>query len=168
MNLKIFQLHGPFDVPLKQAKKHHYIPLDCPKFWEQDATHVKGKGCYIFGFRAAKGFRPVYVGRTKKGFRKEVFTPHKISQHYAPALADTVKGTPVVFFVVAPSGRGRPNNKMIKDLETFLIQVGVAKNPNLSNIQNRQEAKWGIKGVIRGGKGKTSAGARKFKKMMGI
>lgn len=166
--MKIFNVYGPFDVPLEGAKKYKYIPIRCPDFWKKHPQHAKSKGCYIFGFRAAKGFRPVYVGKTKDNFGKEVFTSHKISQHYAPALADTVKGTPVIFFVIPSSGKGPTPKKMIGDMETFLIQIGVAKNPNLSNIQNRQEARWGIKGVLRGGKGKTSQGAQKFKKMMGI
>jgi hypothetical protein len=168
MKLKIFRIHGPFDIPLTQGKKHAYIQIDCPPFWGKHKTYAKGKGCYVFGFRAGKGFRPVYVGKTKRTFGKEAFTSHKIAQHYTPAMANTAKGTPVMFFVTAPGGKGAPPKSMIGDLERFLIQVGVAKNPDLSNIQNRQEARWGIKGVVRGGKGKTATNEKKFKKMMGV
>ncbi|MFA6561653.1 MAG: hypothetical protein WCV00_07060 [Verrucomicrobiia bacterium] len=167
MSFKTFTIYGEFEVPLKKGKRHDYIPVDCPDFWRH-VPHMNDRGCYIFAIRAGKGVRPVYVGKTKRTFAKEVFTDHKIAQHYTPALANTDKGTPVIFLVVAPSGRGRPNSKMIGDLETFLIQVGVAKNPNLSNIQNRQEARWGIKGVVRGGSGRTTKTEKRFKTMMGL
>lgn len=163
-----FKVYGPFDVPLKNGKAYDYIRIDCPEFWRMYPTHKKRKGCYVFAIRASRGFRPCYVGKTKRSFHKEVFTSHKIAQHYTPTLANTRKGTPVMFFVVAPSGQGRPNQKMISDLERFLIQVGVAKNQKLSNIQNRQEAQWGIKGVIRGGGGNTTDDEKKFKTMMAI
>ena len=168
MNLKLFAVHGPFDILPAQGKYHSYIPTNCPGFWKNHSEYRNAKGCYVFGFRASKGFRPVYVGKTKESFGAEAFTSHKIAQHYAPALADTGRGTPVMFFVTAPTGKGAPPKAMIRDLETFLIQVGVAKNPDLSNIQNRQEARWGIKGVVRGGKGKTASSAKDFKRMMGI
>jgi len=168
MQMKLFKIHGPFDVPVETAKKNSYIPINCPEFWKQHPGYKTEKGCYVFGFRAGKGFRPVYIGKTKNSFGSETFTSHKIAQHYAPALANTGKGTPVIFFVTAPNGKGAPPKAMIGDLETFLIQVGVARNPDLSNIQNRQEANWGIKGAIRGGKGKTSVAAKQFKQMMGI
>ncbi len=73
-----------------------------------------------------------------------------------------------MFFVIPRTRRGKPNARIIKDLETFLIQVASAKNPELSNIQERKEARWGISGVIRGGKGKPGKAARDFKRSVGI
>ena len=110
----------------------------------------------------------MYVGKTKNSFGNEVFTSHKIVQRYGPALADTGKGTPVMFLITAPGGTGAPPKNMISDMETFLVQLGVAKNPDLSNIQNTAEAKWGIKGVIRSGQGNNTKAAKDFLKMMGI
>ena len=168
---RLFDVHGPFKVPITKGGNHGYIPINCPQFWTQDgmANYADKKGCYVFAIRAAKGYRPIYVGMTKATFQDECFTSHKIAQHYTPALADTGKGTPVMFLLVIDTKKGPANKKIIKNLETFLIQTGVAKNPELSNIQNRPEADWGIKGVLRGGKGNHNKDAEtEFKKAMGF
>ena len=53
--------------------------------------------------RTGRGFRPIYVGKAvKQTFGKECFAPHKTGEHYNPALLDTLKGTPVIFFVALP------------------------------------------------------------------
>jgi hypothetical protein len=166
---EIFSVHGPFKVPCVSGKGGRYIPVDCSPFWKGEALHLaKRKGCYVFGIRAAKGFRPTYVGMTKRNFQEECFTHHKIAQHYTPSLAQTGKGTPMMFLVLIEDKRGKPNRSIIRDLETFLIQNAATKNPDLSNIQNRKEAKWGIRGVIRGGKGKVTKAAKLFKSALAI
>ena len=81
---------------------------------------------------------------------------------------DIVSGTPVMFFVVHPDGRGIPNSKMIGDMEDFLIQVAVAKNPSLRNIRGVAQKAWGIQGVLRAGKGSTTKSSSQFKKAMGL
>jgi hypothetical protein len=124
-------------------------------------------GCYLFAMRAGKGCRPVYVGKTSRSFQQECFASHKIACHYNPALAEKC-GTPVLFFIVPRPRRGKANGKVIKDLETFLIQVASAKNPDLSNVRERKEARWGISGVLRGGKGMPGKAARAFRAAVGI
>jgi hypothetical protein len=166
---RIFTVHGPFRVPCEVGSGGKYIPVDCSHFWTEEAVNLAHrKGCYLFALRAGKGIRPIYVGMTQESFENECFTHHKLAQHYAPALAKTAKGTPIMFLLAIDKKKGPPNKKLIKDLETFLIQVGVAKNPELSNIQNRKEAKWGIRGVLRGGKGKVNSAATEFRKAMSI
>jgi hypothetical protein len=115
--------------------------------------------------RVGKGFTPAYVGKVTKSFKQEVFAPHKLSR-YRQFLADYLKGTPILFFVVAPTKRGAPNSAHIGQLETFLIQAGVVANPHLLNIKGTKEEQWDIAGVIRGGKGKTSSGAKQFRRIM--
>jgi hypothetical protein len=107
------------------------------------------------------------VGKATKSYRQEIFSPHKLSR-YQQFLTDYLKGTPVFFFVYAPTRRGPANALHIGKLEDFLIQAGVAANPHLLNIKGTKEEEWGIAGVIRGGKGKTSADARMFRQMMKI
>jgi hypothetical protein len=97
---------------------------------------------YVFSIRAGRGIVPVYVGKATRRFRGEAFADHKRT-HYSDALADYVRGTPVMFFVTWPEGRkARPG--MITDVEDFLIQTGVARNPDLRNIRGRGEKKWSI------------------------
>ena len=72
------------------------------------------------------------------------------------------------FFVLHPKAKGRPNIKEIEEVENFLIQVGVAVNPNIRNIRSTKQSTWSIKGVVKSGQGNISNDAKSFKKMMGI
>ena len=49
-----------------------------------------------------------------------------------------------------------------------MIQVGLAANPNLLNVKCTKAEEWGIVGVLRGGKGKTSMRAKQFRMLMKI
>jgi hypothetical protein len=167
-SLLLFDVLGPFRVPMNTGKGGRCIPKGCPEFWEGQTSLAAQKGCYVFAIQAGKGFRPIYVGKTKRSFERECFADHKIASHYQPAIVNTGKGTPVVFFLVPRARRGKLNQRVLGDLETFLIQVASAKNPELSNIQKRTEARWGIPGVIRGGKGKPAQAARKLRSAVGL
>jgi len=166
----MFEVLGPFEIIPSRNKVARRIEKDCSGFWQ---AHPKANaarnriGCYVFAIRAAKGYRPVYVGKTWNGFAKEIFGSHQ-RDYYNAELASIAKGTPVFFFVTHPAGRGKPNKRMIRDIEEFLIQVAVAKNPNVRNVIGRSEKKWGITGVIRSGQGKAKKSATEFKKTMGM
>jgi hypothetical protein len=169
--VKMFDVYGPFPVTRIKGKKGQRISRDQRfLFWDEhtEAENLRERvGCYVFAIRAAKGIRPVYVGKTIKSFEKEIFQDHKILK-YNEELMDIVSGTPVMFFVVHPDGRGIPNSKMIGDMEDFLIQVAVAKNPSLRNIRGVAQKAWGIQGVLRAGKGSTTKSSSQFKKAMGL
>lgn len=164
----MFDVHGPFKVPLRKEGRGAYLPHKCPEFWEAHPESRSMLGCYLFALRAGKGYRPIYVGQTVRSFESECFADHKIARHYAPALAKKGRGTPVIFFVVPERKRGKPNRRVIKELETFLIQVAATKNPQLSNVKENNAAKWGICGVVRGGQGKPTFDAQRFKKAIGV
>lgn len=72
-----------------------------------------------------------------------------------------------MFFVTWPEDR-KPKLPMIKDLEDFLIQTGVARNPELSNIRGRGEKKWSIRGVVRSAGKRPSKPEKAFAALMGI
>ncbi len=57
---------------------------------------------------------------------------------------------------------GRSILSAIADVETFLIQNALTKNPELSNVQGTKEEKWSITGVIRGGKAKASKATKRI------
>jgi predicted Co/Zn/Cd cation transporter (cation efflux family) len=87
---------------------------------------------------------------------------------YQQYLADVGKGTPVMFFVIAPRRKGAPNSSRIDQLEDFLIQAGVAANPAFLNIRGTKVEEWGIAGVIRGGRRRRSKDASEFIRLMKI
>jgi len=71
--------------------------------------------------------------------------------------------------VASPKGRGRPNTKVIGDLEDFLIQNAKARNEDLVNKIGAKEANWSIRGVLRStSQGPPPKPAREFKRMMGF
>jgi hypothetical protein len=124
----------------------------------------KRRGCYIFGIRAAQGFTPGYVGKARKKFEQETFAHHKLTR-YQQFLVDYQKGTPIIFFVVAPKNHGKPNIKRIEQLEVFLENA--AANDDLLNIRGTKAEKWSIAGVLRSkGKGKPSKRASQLKQML--
>jgi hypothetical protein len=162
----IFSIDGAREVPVYQGKAGRTI-LDenIQEFWQENRDLAARRGCYVFGIRAGKGWTPAYVGKATKSFKQEVFSPHKLTR-YQRFLADYQKGTPILFFVISPLKKGAPNSAHIGRLEQFLIQTGLAANPDLLNIKGTKAEEWGIGGVLRGGKGKPSEAARDFKKIM--
>ncbi len=164
---------GPLEIPYDRQTRGLGKRIDrnhASEFWEQeDATLVAPKqGCYVFGLRAGKGITPWYVGRTSRSLKKECFHYHKLA-HYNKVLFRGVKGRPVMFFVVPEGGRKTVSAKTLKDMEKSLIQTALFKNPRIANTKNTKNIPhWGIAGVVRSGKGKSSATSRKFKSMMGL
>ena len=67
-------------------------------FWAVHTGIATQAGCYVFAFKASKGYKPVYAGKATKSFKQEVFTPHKLN-HFNTGLGHQKKGTPVLFFV---------------------------------------------------------------------
>ena len=162
----IFSVQGPYEVPCYRGKAARTITDENIKeFWKKYPSLTKLRGCYVFGIRAAKGWTPGYIGKATKGFKQEVFSHHKLTR-YQQFLADYLKGSPVLFFIVVPTKKGATNVSHIGELEDFLIQTGVVANPDLLNVRGTKAADWGIAGVLRGGKGKPNAAARKFRKLM--
>lgn len=164
----VFSVHGPLDVPYYQGKAAKAISSkDASEFWRQHSAWKKRRGCYVFSVRAGKGATPLYVGKATKSFGQEVFTNDKLAK-YQHGLADYLKGTPVVYLLAAPNRKGAVNKKLISELEDFLIQNALLKNPDLLNVQGTHQAEFGISGVLRGGKGKPSAASRSFKSCIGL
>lgn len=162
---------GPFEIPftVSAAKVKRIETSHVKAFWlkAETARFHKKQGVYIFATRAGKGFRPVYVGKSSKGFKSECFTPHKLL-HYAHDLSNGRRGSPVMFFIAPTGNVNKVPAKAIGEIEDLMIQFAVAKNPDLRNKVGTAAADWSIKGVVRGGKGSKSQTAAAFTTMMGI
>ena len=163
-----YQPRGPYVVPTANGQRAKYVDQrKLREFWTDNADIANRRGCYIFGIRTGRGTTPLYIGKATKQFRTEVFTPHKMEK-YQRALSDCTKGTPVLYFVAAPTGKGAPNLKAIHELEEFLIQTAVARNADLLNVKGTKRAQWAIAGVVRGGVGKPSASAKQLRATLGL
>jgi hypothetical protein len=162
----LFLVEGPRTVPFYQGRAGRTITDDnVRKFWEENSDVADLRGCYVFGIRTGKGLTPAYVGKATRSFRIETFSNNKLTR-YQQFLADYQKGTPVLFFVVAPRKRGAPNSSHIGQLEDFLIQAGVAANSDLLHVKGTKAEEWGIAGILRGRVGKPSFSAQQFRKLM--
>ncbi len=142
-------------------------PQDGTQFFGAHPHLRERRGAYVFGVRSGGGISPGYVGEAKKGYEQECFTPDKCLK-YTLGLSAYEKGTPILFFVASPKRKGRVNEKVIHDLEDFLIQNAKAKNPDLLNKRGAKEANWAIGGVLRSGQGQRSKAARVFRSTMGF
>lgn len=168
----IFRVHGPFEVQ-RSGEDHICITPGCSDFWSQAGARdlAKERGCYVFAIQAADGIRPVYVGKTTRSFDEECFTYRNVLSHYQHAALATSNGVPVIplmFLLVLDREKGPPNIGAIAELEWFLIHNAAARNPRLSNIQGTKMEEWGIAGIIRGGRGRTSDDAESFRNMMAL
>jgi len=172
MKNTILEVNGPIEIPhdgQKTGSTKRISRALAKEFWKQAEAKplAKKQGCYIFALRVGKGFTPWYVGKAGKTFEQECFTDHKIG-HYNEVLWSGIKGTPVMFFVGQTGTKNKIPAGIIKEMEDYLIQSAVFKNPDLCNIRQTKTPEWGIAGVIRGNKGKPTSLASTFKKMMRI
>jgi hypothetical protein len=163
---------GPISIPFQSFPKgsaKHIGKAEVKAFWAtNDAKAVAEKqGCYVFALKAAKGFRPWYVGKATKSMEQECMHSHKLA-HYNEVLFKGAKGTPVLFFVVLGGNKKKVSASVIDEMETFFIQTVLTKHPEIQNIQKTSVPEWTVKGVVRGGKGKPKKNASDFRKMMGL
>ncbi len=172
MKNTILEVYGPIEIPHNGQKTGSTKRIDrafAKEFWAQNDAGplAKKQGCYIFALRAGKGFTPWYVGKAGKSFEQECFTDHKI-RHYNDVLWLGKKGKPIMFFVAQSGSKNKIPAGIIKEMEDYLIQSAVYKNPDLCNIRQTKIPEWGVAGVVRGGKGRRAMVAQTFKTMMGI
>jgi hypothetical protein len=163
-----FKVVGPLKVHFSKNVGGRTIQdVDTDSFWDSHTKYKKRRGCYVFAMRTGGGLKPGYVGKTKKNFKQEVFGAHQLTRYYE-FMARYKVGRPVLFFVLAHQTMGKPNDSKIREVEKYLIDLGLTANEDLLNKRDTKQPGWGIQGVIRGGKGKVSAGTSSFRKMLGI
>ena len=162
-----FSVSGPFSIPYTKQKVGRLITKEnISAFWGTHTEIAAKRGCYVFGFKASKGSKPMYVGKATKTFKQEVFQDHKKNK-YAQAFGSQAKGTPVMFFVSLNKAKGPISKSAIDEVETYLIQTGMVANKNLLNDKKTSVESWSISGLIRS-KGKVPKQALDLRKMLKI
>ncbi len=163
-----FEVHGPFPISFEKRRGGRTLVFD--DFWADyaEASYLAGeRGCYVFGVSSGGGETPIYVGRATRTFKQETF--NRSNRHkFHNGFSEYAKGTPSLYFVAHPSQRGRTNTKEIRQIEDFLIQAGIARNPALQNVQGAQRPTWSISGVIRSTRGRRSHSAVQFARLLDI
>ena len=132
-------------------------------------------GVYVFSLKKPGNSapRPWYVGLAKKqSFADEAMTDDKLRKYASSMFGRT--GSPLITLVGAP--KTGPRNA-IDDLETLLIWIARARNQNLLNERKISSDpkhilalvnKLSIAGVLNRKKGKPSAVAKEFQRIMGL
>jgi hypothetical protein len=163
-----FLVKGPFLVDFQKNPAGKAItPSEGKLFWDKHPALKKELGCYVFGIRASKGMKPLYIGKATKSFGQEVFSSHKLAK-YMEGLSHSKKGAPILFFVCLPKQAGPKNKKSIDELESYLIQAGLKANFNLLNDKKTKIESWSIAGVLRDRPGQPTISAQDFKKLMNM
>src|SRR5580693_4761451 len=107
--MTILDVVGPLEVPFYKGKGGRTIrDEDVETFWATNRHYKHRRGCYVFGRRAGKGYTLGYVGLAVKNLGQEVFAHHKLSR-YQQFLVEYASGTPILFFIISPEKRGKPN-----------------------------------------------------------
>jgi hypothetical protein len=120
---------------------------------------------YVFGYRSSHGWKPLYVGRTKKqNFRTRINQHIKYSGSFDGMLRRVKKGTPILF-LVARVGKGKSSNSAIDELEIEFINYAFSRNANLHNDRGIKKPKYAVHGF--GGRGKPSKEVTNLKNMIG-
>ncbi len=164
----IFRVIGPLVVHRSRESGGRIITdEDVRAFWKSNEKYADDRGCYVFGRRAGKGYTPGYVGKATKCLKQEIFTNDKLTKYHR-FLIKRKKGAPVFFFVLAPIRKGKANLRQIAKVEKYLINLAATANSELINLHYKNSERWGVRGLIRSGKGKVAEGAANFRKMLGI
>ena len=159
-----FRVEGPFDIKPLHRQYGRIIQKEViDRFWEENPGCSDDVGCYVFGLRTGGGLTPIYVGQSSTGFKHECFQDHKLT-HYNEAIV-THTGTPIMFFVVKDSGPQASFQTCLDQVEHYLIQLAVQRNPNLANVKR---VEWSIPGVFHAAPGHPPASATALRQMLGV
>jgi hypothetical protein len=168
-----FEPYGPFELPRSNGgvdRDQRY------KFWESiEKKHPSMPdtvGCYIFALKAAKGFKPWYVGMTEKlSLKEETWKPEKLL-NYGEVIRKH-KGTPVLFLLAKLTKKGRfakPTKRKIgavKALEEMLIAICLQRNSELLNKKMTRSLKGlQVPGYLNESPGARSKNAKALAKLL--
>ena len=136
-------------------------------FWAVHTGIATQAGCYVFAFKASKGYKPVYAGKATKSFKLDLCSPLKLIDLYS-GLGHQMSGTPVLCFVCLNKTSGAVSKSAIDEAESYLIQAGLAANADLLNDKKTKVATWSINGIVRSKAGKPSAAACELRKCIKV
>lgn len=166
----VFEPYAPLPVPFsKKPGAKLILPEQASKFWKTHSAIASKKGIYVFAALTGGGYIPLYVGKATKSFEQEALNNDKLLKFNA-ALADyKVFWKPYLFLLIHPTQKGGPvNTRAIDQLESYIIEQGVIRNPKLQNkIKRGKQPRWRIKGYNTG-QGKANKYETIFRKLMGL
>lgn len=165
-----FHIYGPFEVSKPKVTGKEYQK----EFWaECDNSYPKlsqAQGLYVLSVRIGKNFRPQYVGMTKKGFTKEVFSANILVKILGDFSKD--RGELCLHLLAKPNdantGFYAVTLKVLLWTEMFVLLLCRRKNPDIANIMGApflEDA--GIESITETGNGRGS-NIKTFRSALGL
>jgi hypothetical protein len=142
-----FKIFGPHKIELNGKnhpnKNHPNKKLMKEKMKAESPSLPEAKGCYVYAEKSTKTgeMKPIYIGKTNKGFYNEIFQYHKIVK-----LDKYLGKKEIYIFYIAKitekgnlSGNGgEGDSRIIGFLENFLIGAASQKNKKLENVKGKK------------------------------
>lgn len=164
-----FDVYGPFRIHYSRKVGGKIIETQHGRdFWLSPRTEYlqSERGVYVFAMRAGPGLTPLYVGKATKTFRQEVFTDRNLHK-VTGAMADWRRGNPVLFLLAQT--QGRVATRAIAELERFLINEAVLRNPDLRNVQGIDGGpRYEVPGVTGVKRGRRTTAQIAFRRLLGL
>jgi hypothetical protein len=174
-NKKNFKPFGPYHVKFENLPGGKRITReDVSNFWKTNTELGEKvrphKGIYIFGMEVTKGIIPCYVGKTKNNFEKECFTSRNMEIYNGEIIRYERNYKPFMLFLVyCHQEKQKISDKVIRELEKFIINLALEKNSDLVNTRGIQAGERFVIKDLGGrgsGKGAPTKAGKFFKKMM--
>jgi hypothetical protein len=114
-----------------------------------------------------QGVLPIYIGRTtRRNFEAECFTDR--NYRLLHEALDGLTGTLVLFFLAYETTAGKFNERVVGDLERFLVEAALDRNPELKNrVYARKTSGFAITGIHRE-RGRPARAATELKRALGL
>jgi hypothetical protein len=150
MTAKFKVAAGEFKTVKKWGNKR--IPrTSLEHLWEEIGVEYKRKsGVYVFGMRASKGAKPLYVGMTMDQSFGDRIYQHVYHGTFNRYMKGIKRGTPCLF-VIGRVGKGRRSTDAIYALELEFINYCFSKNKRLHNRRRIKRPAFVVQGFGRGG-----------------
>jgi len=173
-----FESYGPYRIDWWEDES----PRWRANFWKDVEAEYEGLssaiGCYVFCLRFGDKYVPWYVGQTlnKKGYKGEVFEPHKV-EHYENLMEEKSRHKPYLMFFPLMTentwdfSKNRSQGaEQIEWLETTLISMAYAVNPDIRNTSKTAFSKYMYVNGIIGTQyaGRKSEAAKAASEMFGL
>ena len=158
----LYVTYGPYSVETISGTKGtnlNFSKSALVRFWDNVENDAQSDlrfalGVYIYASAEKFNFSPWYVGQSKTGFEREVFTPSNKTKYHDAYNHHMPSEDAVIFLIVKITPKWKKPAKSLATVEANfveheVIRLALAANPKLINSSNtRFFRKWEIRGIM--------------------
>ncbi len=149
----LYKAFGPYELETKKGVNGIALDIDKKggaqkRFWEEmdkkegncGKSLREGRGVYVFAEKLKFNYTPWYVGQSKKGFAKEVFSNKNIKDYNDAYIHKFQKGSSAVIFLVVKMTRSEKLcvakilQREADFVERLILGHAIHANRNLINV----------------------------------